>query len=80
MAVIIIVVHIKGLAGFGGIAIGGIVRLNIYFLAFISGAIPCTSSLKYAMVTDCDKETNLVVIVAVKANSVEPPYEIKYYL
>jgi aquaporin Z len=38
MAVIITVVYTKGLRGFGGIAIGGIVGLDIFFLAFISGA------------------------------------------
>ncbi len=38
MAVILAVVHKKGLMGFGGIAIGGIVGLDIFFLAFISGA------------------------------------------
>jgi aquaporin Z len=38
MAVILIVVHTKGLKGFSGIAIGGIVGLDIFFLAFISGA------------------------------------------
>jgi glycerol uptake facilitator-like aquaporin len=38
MAVIFTVVHTKGLRGFGGIAIGGIVGLDIFFLAFISGA------------------------------------------
>lgn len=38
MVVIFIVVYTKGLKGFGGIAIGGIVGLDIYFLAFISGA------------------------------------------
>ena len=38
MAVILIVVYTKGLRGFGGIAIGGIVGLDIFFLAFISGA------------------------------------------
>ena len=38
MAVIFIVVHTKGLKGFGGLAIGGIVGLDIFFLAFISGA------------------------------------------
>ncbi len=38
MAVIFAVVHTKGLRGFSGIAIGGIVGLDIYFLAFISGA------------------------------------------
>jgi aquaporin Z len=38
MAVIFMVVYTKGLRGFGGIAIGGIVGLEIFFLAFISGA------------------------------------------
>jgi aquaporin Z len=38
MAVILVVVYTKGLKGFGGIAIGGIVGLDIFFLAFISGA------------------------------------------
>lgn len=43
MAVIMVVVHTKGLKGFGGITISGIVigamvGLDIFFLAFISGA------------------------------------------
>ena len=38
MAVILLVVKTKGLRGFGPIAIGGIVGLDILFLAFISGA------------------------------------------
>ena len=38
MLVILIVVYTKGLRGFSGIAIGGIVGLNIFFLSFISGA------------------------------------------
>ena len=38
MAVIVVVVYTKGLRGFGGIVIGGIVGLDIFFLAFISGA------------------------------------------
>ena len=38
MAIIFMVVYTKGLGGFGGIAIGGIVGLDIFFLAFISGA------------------------------------------
>ena len=38
MAVILIAVHTKGLRGFGGIAIGGIIGLDIFFLSFISGA------------------------------------------
>jgi glycerol uptake facilitator-like aquaporin len=38
MAVILTVVYTKGLRGFNGIVIGGIVGLDIFFLAFISGA------------------------------------------
>jgi aquaporin Z len=38
MAVILTVVYTKGLKGFRGIAIGGIVGLDIFFLSFISGA------------------------------------------
>ncbi len=38
MAVILTVIYTKGLKGFGGIVIGGIVGLDILFLAFISGA------------------------------------------
>jgi aquaporin Z len=38
MGVILVVVYTKGLGGFSGIAIGGIVGLDIYFLSFISGA------------------------------------------
>lgn len=38
MAVIFAVVHTKGLRRFSGIAIGGIVGLDIFFLALISGA------------------------------------------
>jgi len=38
MAVILTVVHTKGLKGFSGIAIGGMVGLDIFFLSFISGA------------------------------------------
>jgi aquaporin Z len=38
MIVILLVVHTKGLKGFSGIAIGGIVGLDIFFLSFISGA------------------------------------------
>ena len=38
MVVILLVVHTKGLKGFSGIAIGGIVGLNIFFFSFISGA------------------------------------------
>ena len=38
MAVIIVVIHTKGLRGFSGIVIGGMVGLDIFFLAFISGA------------------------------------------
>ena len=38
MAVILVVVYTKDLKGLSGIAIGGIVGLDIFFLAFISGA------------------------------------------
>ena len=38
MAVIYLVVYTRGLRGFGGLAIGGMVGLDIFFLAFISGA------------------------------------------
>jgi aquaporin Z len=38
MAVILTVIYTKGLKGFSGIAIGGIVGLDIFFLSFISGA------------------------------------------
>jgi aquaporin Z len=38
MAVIYLVVYTKGLMGFGGLVIGGMVGLDIFFLAFISGA------------------------------------------
>ncbi|MFZ0325753.1 MAG: aquaporin, partial [Nitrososphaeraceae archaeon] len=38
MAVIFVVVYTRGLRGFSGIAIGDMVGLNIFFLAFISGA------------------------------------------
>jgi len=38
MAVILAVVYTKGLRGFSGIAIGGIVGLDIYFFSFISGS------------------------------------------
>ena len=38
MTVILVVVYTRGLKGFGGIAIGGIVGLDIFFLALISGA------------------------------------------
>ena len=38
MAVIYLVVYTKGLQRLGGLAIGGMVGLDIFFLAFISGA------------------------------------------
>jgi aquaporin Z len=38
MAVIYLVVYTKGFWGLGGLAIGGVVGLDIFFLAFISGA------------------------------------------
>jgi aquaporin Z len=38
MSVIMCVVHARGLRGFSGIAIGGIIGLDIFFFSFISGA------------------------------------------
>lgn len=38
MAVILTVVHTKGLRGFGGMVIGAMIGLDIFFFAFISGA------------------------------------------
>jgi aquaporin Z len=38
MTVILTVVYTKGLRGYGGLVIGGIVGLDIFFFAFISGA------------------------------------------
>ncbi len=38
MVVLVAVVYTKGLKGYGGLAIGGIVGLDIFFFAFISGA------------------------------------------
>ena len=38
MAVIYLVVYTKGLRGLGGLVIGGMVGLDIFFFAFISGA------------------------------------------
>jgi aquaporin Z len=38
MTTILMVVYTKGLKGFGAIVIGGMVGLDIFFLAFISGA------------------------------------------
>ena len=38
MSVIYVVVYSKGLKRFSGIAIGGMIGLDIFFLAFISGA------------------------------------------
>jgi aquaporin Z len=38
MTVILVVVHKKGLRGFGGMAVGGMVVFDILFLGFISGA------------------------------------------
>src|ERR671930_1579068 len=38
MVVILTVAYTKGLKGFSGIAIGGIVGLDIFFFSFVSGA------------------------------------------
>jgi len=37
MGIILIVVYTRGLKGFSGIAIGGIIGLDIFFLSFVSG-------------------------------------------
>jgi len=53
MAVILIAVHTKGLRGFGGIAIGGIVGMDIFFLSLISGAsMNPARSLAPALISD----------------------------
>jgi aquaporin Z len=44
MAAILVVIYTKGLKGFSGIVIGGIVGLDIFFLAFISGAFMNSAS------------------------------------
>ena len=52
MAVILTVVYTKGLRGLSGIAIGGIVGLDIFFLSIISGAsMNPTRSLAPALVS-----------------------------
>jgi aquaporin Z len=45
MAIILTVVYTKGLKGFGGIVIGGIIGLDIFFLALISGTSMNTARL-----------------------------------
>lgn len=53
IAVILVVVHTKGLKGFSGIVIGGIVGLDIFFLAFISDvSMNPPRSLAPAIVSD----------------------------
>jgi aquaporin Z len=52
MAVILAVVYSKGLRGYGGIVIGGMVGLDIFFLAFISGAsMNSARSLAHALLS-----------------------------
>ncbi len=52
MAVILTVIHTKGLHGFGGIVIGAMIGLDIFFFAFISGAsMNPARSLAPAMIT-----------------------------
>ena len=51
MYVIYVVVYTNGLKRFGGIAIGGIVGLDFFFLAFISGASMTARSLAPAIVS-----------------------------
>jgi len=38
ISMILVVVHTKGLKGFGSVAIGGMIFFDIFFLSFISGA------------------------------------------
>jgi aquaporin Z len=38
MAVILVVVYTKGLRGFGGMVIGAVVGMDMFFLTFVSGA------------------------------------------
>ena len=38
MAMILVVVHTKGLKGFGSVAIGSMIFFDIFFFSFISGA------------------------------------------
>lgn len=38
MSMILLVVHTKGLGGFGSVAIGGMIFFDIFFFSFISGA------------------------------------------
>ena len=63
MAVIFAVVHTKGLRGFSGIAIGGIVGLDIFFLAFISGVSmnPARSLSSCAIVWICGRFVVILV-------------------
>ena len=51
----------------------GIYDINSF--AITISFIACISQQKYAMVTDGNRETNMVAMVAVKANSVKPPYD-----
>ena len=54
MAVIYVVVLTKGLKGFSGIAIGGIVGLDIYFFGLISGAsMNPARSMAPALLSSC---------------------------
>ncbi len=53
MAVVYLVVYTKGLRRLGGLAIGGVVGLDIFFLAFISGAsMNPARSLALALLSD----------------------------
>ena len=63
MAVIFAVVHTNGLRGFSGIAIGGIVGLDIFFLAIISGASmnPARSLSSCAIVWLCGRFVVILV-------------------
>jgi aquaporin Z len=51
MVVVFMVVYTEGLGGFGRIAIGGIVGLDIFFLAFISVLMNLAHSLAPALLS-----------------------------
>ena len=63
------VVYTKGLKGIGGIAIGGIVGLDIFFLAFISGApMNPARSLAPALLSGGIKQSLALLVSHVRGN------------
>ncbi len=59
MAVILTIVYTKGLKGSSGIAIGGIVGLDIFVLAFISGDVNESGSFHWLPALLSGEWTNL---------------------